>query len=529
MKNKILILSIVCFSLLLTFDNLASNEFQLKSKIIDFQNNGELISASGDVEIDVDNGIKIKSDKSFIDKKNSILEASENVLFIDNENNLEIISDKVIYKKNEDIIFFNGSVDVKFDDKYNLKSKNVVFNKKENLVFSKHISKLKDKANNELMFDSFKFNISNKNLSVQNLIITDADKNNYELSEAMLNMNYEEIIGKDVKIIFDKEIFGNIDNDPRLFGNSVIYNKNETIVNKGIFTSCKLRDDNKCPPWVMKAEQVKHNKNKKIIEYKNAWLNVYDYPIIYFPFFYHPDPTVKRQSGFLLPELSNSSSIGNALQIPYFKVISDNKDFTFSPKFFFDDKFLFQTEYRQKNKNSNFITDHSIKLGENSTNTHLFGELSSSSENNEYKLNFETTSNRNYLKKYDITSPLIENNTSLNSFVSMEKNFDESYLLTSFEIFEDLTKDDNDSYEYIYPNYIFNKEIRTNMPGQLEFNTSGYQKKYDTNKYDAVMVNDITYKSLQKINKRGFINNYSLILKNINTDGKNSSNHNNIL
>ena len=150
MKNKILILSIVCFSLLLTFDNLASNEFQLKSKIIDFQNNGELISASGDVEIDVDNGIKIKSDKSFIDKKNSILEASENVLFIDNENNLEIISDKVIYKKNEDIIFFNGSVDVKFDDKYNLKSKNVVFNKKENLVFSKHISKLKDKLNSFL-------------------------------------------------------------------------------------------------------------------------------------------------------------------------------------------------------------------------------------------------------------------------------------------------------------------------------------------------------------------------------------------
>ena len=37
---------------------------------------------------------------------------------------------------------------------------------------------------------------------------------------------------------------------------------------------------------------------KKIINYKHAWLEIYDKPIIYFPKFFHPDPTVKRQSGF---------------------------------------------------------------------------------------------------------------------------------------------------------------------------------------------------------------------------------------
>ena len=42
---------------------------------------------------------------------------------------------------------------------------------------------------------------------------------------------------------------------------------------------------------------------------------------------------------------------------------------------------------------------------------------------------------------------------NLNSFISFEKDFDDSYFSTSFEVFEDLTKDDSDSYEYIYPNY----------------------------------------------------------------------------
>ena len=39
-------------------------------------------------------------------------------------------------------------------------------------------------------------------------------------------------------------------------------------------------------------------KKKKRIEYKRAWLEIYDVPIAYFPYFFHPDPTVERQSGF---------------------------------------------------------------------------------------------------------------------------------------------------------------------------------------------------------------------------------------
>ena len=41
-------------------------------------------------------------------------------------------------------------------------------------------------------------------------------------------------------------------------------NKDKTVVQKGSFTTCKKRD--KCPPWIISADRVEHNKNKKFRE-----------------------------------------------------------------------------------------------------------------------------------------------------------------------------------------------------------------------------------------------------------------------
>ena len=39
-------------------------------------------------------------------------------------------------------------------------------------------------------------------------------------------------------------------------------------------------------------------------------MKLYDKPVIYFPKFYHPDPTVKRASGFLTPSLLIGMPVG---------------------------------------------------------------------------------------------------------------------------------------------------------------------------------------------------------------------------
>ena len=97
--------------------------------------------------------------------------------------------------------------------------------------------------------------------------------------------------------------------------------------------------------------------------------------MLYFPKFFHPDPTVERKSGFLIPSFSDSNKLGASVNIPYFLAISDNEDFTFKPRFFSTDNFLLQSEYRKENRNSSHIIDFSLNKtdndSENGRNTHF--------------------------------------------------------------------------------------------------------------------------------------------------------------
>ena len=76
-------------------------------------------------------------------------------------------------------------------------------------------------------------------------------------------------------------------------------------------------------------------------------LKIYDVPVIYFPKFFHPDPTVKRQSGFLVPSVKNSFNQVH-LNLPYFMVIAENKDATFSPRFYKMINFYFKLNIDRK-------------------------------------------------------------------------------------------------------------------------------------------------------------------------------------
>ena len=521
MINKKLLLIIKIFVIGIFFCA-NGEEFDIKSEKINISGLNDEVEALGSVEIITDNNLKITGDKVIIDKKNSILKAYGNIVFFDQSKNIKIFSEETIYEKKKGLIYFDGKSRAELENNYIFQTENLFFDRQKKIIYSDKPSILKDENDLVLKFKKFNFNLDKNIIKVIKFDLVDVNKNTFYLDEALINIDNKEIIGKEAKLYFDKNTFGNKENDPRLFGRSLSDNNNETIVYKGIFTTCKFRDKGKCPPWTIKADQVRHNKNSKTIEYKNAWLSLYDKPVIYFPFFFHPDPTVKRQSGLLMPVINNSKSLGSSIQIPYYNVLSDNKDFTISPRFFFNDKFLVQNEYRQVNKDSNFFIDQSMNTTSDSTNSHLFTEYTSNFNENKIKFNLQTTSNKKYLKKYEIESPLIDNYSTLNSLISFEKNFENSYFYSSIETFEDLTKPDSDSYEFIYPNYVFRKDLNLNLDGEINFYSTGYQKKYDTNKFDAVMINDLIYDSKQNLSSKGFRSNYSVIVKNINSDGKNS-------
>ena len=103
---------------------------------------------------------------------------------------------------------------------------------------------------------------------------------------AIIDLKNQNFIAKDTEIKVHKSIFDNSNNDPRIKGVSSRKNDEITTVSKAVFTSCKQNDD--CPPWVIEAKEIKHDKNNKILNYENAVLKLYNFPIFYFPKFFHP-------------------------------------------------------------------------------------------------------------------------------------------------------------------------------------------------------------------------------------------------
>ena len=90
------------------------------------------------------------------------------------------------------------------------------------------------------------------------------------------------------------------------------------------FTSSLSLSTRKVLP--VKITQSYFLKDDKIFEYKNSWLKILDKKLFYLPYFNHPDPSVKRKSGFLTPSYGSSKKLGTSINIPYYKVISHDKD-----------------------------------------------------------------------------------------------------------------------------------------------------------------------------------------------------------
>ena len=534
MKNNILISFIfILFFTLFFINKVNSEDLKINASEIQSLNKGNKLIAKNGVEIIDSKGIVIRGDEAEYDKIKSKIKIKYNVEIKDIINKNTLITNEAIYFVDENRIVSKDETVIKIENKYFIDTSNITYDRNLKEIFSNDKTVIRDNYQNNFSSNNFKISIINKILEAKNVILIDYDLNEYKLDEARLNLKTDEIIGKDLNINFNKEYFSK-DNDPRLKANAVIIDKENAKFKKGVFTTCKIREE-KCPPWKISAEEVHHDKKNKVINYKNAWLQVYDKPILYFPKFFHPDPTVKRQSGFLIPELSSSNNLGNYLSVPYFKVISDNKDLTFTPRFYDKEKIIYQTEYRQVNKKSDHIFDFSIfnksrllpQSGKTEA-THFFTKSNFETDinffdNSEIEMKIQQVSDDLYLKTHKLKSALITSETVLNSKVMFEGSNENLDLNFSTEVFEDLSKSETDRYEYIFPSYNLTRYFESALEGELSFTSIGSNKLYDTNVLEKAMTNDLKYSSLKKITSKGFVTNYDFLLKNFNSDNKNSS------
>lgn len=103
-------------------------------------------------------------------------------------------------------------------------------------------------------------------------------------------------------------------------------------LDKIVYTSCELCEENDTPTWALRARRAVLNEEAQMMSYRDAVLEIAGVPVLYFPYFAHPDPTSERRSGLLPPDFGTSSKLGIFYEQPYYWAISPYSDLTISPK-----------------------------------------------------------------------------------------------------------------------------------------------------------------------------------------------------
>ena len=112
-------------------------------------------------------------------------------------------------------------------------------------------------------------------------------------------------------------------------------NGNYTVFENGVYTACApCKDDPKKPPlWQVKGARIIHDQTDKMLYFENAQLEFFGVPLAYLPYGSAPDPTVKKKTGFLMPEIKENPTYGYGIEVPFFWNIAPDYDATFSPRY----------------------------------------------------------------------------------------------------------------------------------------------------------------------------------------------------
>jgi len=538
-KNLLIIFFLIFF--VFNFD-LSAEEFNITANEILIDKENEILVGEGSVKAVDSEGKVISADKITYKKLRKFLLAEGRVKITDIEGNT-LTTDRATYDKISEIITTYDNTELVLREGYKLITKNISYDTRKKILSSNSNSIFIDNDGNKIETSMFQYHIAdNLFSSVGKIKIIDIKKNKYFLKELYVDTKKNEMIGSDVSVILDQENFGvSKESDPRFVANDIFISKYKTDLSKGVFTVCKKRDG-KCPPWTLKAKKITHDKVKKTIYYDHATLKLYDIPIFYFPKFFHPDPTVKRQSGFLAPFFTNSTTVGTGFALPYYWAISDNKDLTFSPKIYTKENVLFLNEYRQAFRNGFLTLDTSYTEGYKNTSStktdgsrnHIFADFNLNFNQDEsyqsnLHLKIQRTSNDTYFKKHDINTALVDSeNTNLENEIKYSFSNDDTSFDLAATVYEDLSVDKkSDKYEYILPDIMYGKTFFTEKFGTLNFTSNALYSKFDTNKNKTFLTNDIIWSPSSYITKKGFMNSFEGMIRNTNYEARKTKEYKN--
>lgn len=469
-------------------------------------------------------------------------------------------ANKLTYSQDDNIIEATGNVVAKNQEGKQISSDKIIYNKKTQQLSTFGNSKFTDEKSGTLFAESFEYNLEKKIISAEKKVkFIDKEKNTYYFSKLNADDKFDEIIGFDINADLNKQNLKSGDKfnefiEPRFSGKSASIKNNITIVKDARFTTCKKTNETDgCAYWNLNAGELIHDKEQKKITYKNASLDLNNVPVLYLPYFAHPDPTVKRESGFLPPTLANlGGDIGSTIKIPYFYPVSQSADFTVSPVYYFKQHPLLLGEYREKFKNGDISLEGGFTQGYKEVTTtktdgsrhHLYGNLNlifSDKILDQTILNakVQQVNNPTYLRVNKINSTndgfkknlIKEDDTKLTNEINLNSFGKTENLNIKAATYRDISVTKNsDQYSYLLPELSYSKYNLFN-DNNLSLNSIFKSQNTNTNQNKSTFINNldystqdfynnnlgIGYKFLTKINNINYYSDYKTPNQNLNS------------
>lgn len=143
-----------------------------------------------------------------------------------------------------------------------------------------------------------------------------------------------------------------------------------------IYSTCDACKQNPSGPllWDLRARSAVQDLDNKRIEYQDAVVDIYGWPVLYTPYFSQPDPSAKRSTGLLVPAVGDNKYLGAFVEVPYYIVLDDSSDATLTPMLTTKDGAALDGQYRRVFNNGTVTVNASAAYAESSAQGDVFAK-----------------------------------------------------------------------------------------------------------------------------------------------------------
>lgn len=254
-----------------------------------------------------------------------------------------------------------------------------------------------------------------------------------------------------------------------------------TVYERATYTACKTCvDAGGTPIWQIVSGQTIHDENERTLIHKNARFEIAGVPVAWFPYLEHPDPSVRRRTGFLIPEIQGADAFGLGLVTPYFLEVAPNADLTFRPMWTTKQGPVADVEWRHRLANGIYnIHGYGVHQYEPDAPPNDEGWRGALTSAGEFSLGKDwswgwdgtLTSDKTFLRRYNFDDRDMA--TSRLYVTGME---DRNYVSAQAIYFQTLLTDESQgtipyALPYVRSSYVFDQPV---FGGELGLNSSAY-------------------------------------------------------